>query len=457
MRAALYLRQSLDRTGDAVAVARQREDCQKLAADKGWTPVEYVDNDTSAASGKRRPGYEKMLADIEAGRIGAVIAWDLDRLHRRPVELEAFMALADEHRVLLATVSGDVDLSTPQGQLVARLKGAVARHEIDHKVARQKRAARQKAEQGRPQWTRAFGYLGDTYQPDPQIAPLVREAYAAILAGASFSDICRLWNDAGAFTLRGNMWTQPQVSNYLRKPRNAGLRSHNGEIVGPGNWPALVDVDTWQAAQNVLNAPGRAPGRKSVRQHLLTGVMRCGNPGCDGYLSGAWVMKAGGHIIRYGCKECHGNSVRAAHVEPLLEKLVGGRLAKPDAVDLLRAELHDSTEAEQLRTERATLTARLDEIADERADGLLTGAQAQRATTRITEKLAAIDRRQQDQEKLRVFDGIPLGTPEVAAAVKRLTPDRYRAVLAVLMDVTVLPVGKGGRTFKPERVKVVWR
>ena len=45
-------------------------------------------------------------------RLGAVVVWDLDRLHRRPIELETFMALADEKHLALATVSGDVDLST---------------------------------------------------------------------------------------------------------------------------------------------------------------------------------------------------------------------------------------------------------------------------------------------------------------------------------------------------------
>ena len=135
MQAAIYLRISSDPSGQQLGVTRQREDCAKLCADKGWTPVEYVDNDTSASNGKRRPAYETMLADIRDGRIGAVVAWDLDRLHRRPIELESFMALADEKHLALATVSGDVDLSTAQGRLVARLKGSVAAHEIEHKKA----------------------------------------------------------------------------------------------------------------------------------------------------------------------------------------------------------------------------------------------------------------------------------------------------------------------------------
>lgn len=77
MDAAVYLRISSDPTGNALGVARQREDCQKLWASRGWLPIEYCDNDTSASSGKRRPAYQRMLTDIADVRVGAVVAWDL--------------------------------------------------------------------------------------------------------------------------------------------------------------------------------------------------------------------------------------------------------------------------------------------------------------------------------------------------------------------------------------------
>jgi hypothetical protein len=201
--------------------------------------------------------------------------------------------------------------------------------------------------------------------------------------------------------------------------------------------------------QNKLNEPGRAPGRKTVSRHLLTGVLKCGKPGCGGYLSG---YKNTNGIGAYRCRFCLGVAVRADDAEPWVYEAVVQRLAKPDAVDLLKAELHDAAEAEALRTEENTLRSRLNEIADERADGLLTGAQAQRATARINEKLAAIERRQQDQTRLRVFDGIPLGKPQVATAIQRLSPDRFRAVVDVLMTVTVTPVGKGRHVFNPKRM-----
>jgi Recombinase zinc beta ribbon domain len=189
-----------------------------------------------------------------------------------------------------------------------------------------------------------------------------------------------------------------------------------------------------------------------VRRHLLTGVASCGK--CGHTLSGSY--RTDGRIV-YVCKRCHGVSILAENVEPMVYQIVAGRLAKPDAADLLKAEQHDTAEAEKLRTERATLLAELDNIGVERADGLLTGKQAKIATDRITEKLAAIEARQQDQDRLRVLDGIPLGKPEASAAVKNLTADRFRAVLDLLMTITVAPVGKSGKVFNPERVQVDWR
>jgi DNA invertase Pin-like site-specific DNA recombinase len=77
MQAAVYLRISEDRSGEGLGVARQRKDCLKLCSEKGWEPVEYVDNDVSASNGKSRPAYKRMLAGIENGAVGAVVNWDL--------------------------------------------------------------------------------------------------------------------------------------------------------------------------------------------------------------------------------------------------------------------------------------------------------------------------------------------------------------------------------------------
>jgi len=479
MQAGLYLRQSLDRDGNELGVSRQREDCTALAADKGWDTIEYVDNDTSASSAKKRPAYERLLSDIRAGRIKAVIAWDLDRLHRRPVELEDFMALADEKHLALATVSGDVDLSTAQGRLVARLKGAVARHEIEHKSARQRRAARQKAEQGRPHWRQAFGYR-DTDNgpvPDPKVAPLVRRAYRLLLSGGSLKEIATLFNDAGSYGLTGKPWSVSTVSLFLRAPRNAGLRAHNDEIIGKGTWKPLVPEATWRAAQEILSDPSRAPGPKSVRQHMWTGVPRCGHKGCDGRLGGQWALRLTGGspgrpkagqkkephpgtmaaTITYQCKKCRRCSIRGPQLHDILLGIIKGRLVMEDAADLLYDEQHDEVDTEALREEAKTLYSRLDALAVEHADGLLTARQVKVSTDRLQARLDEIEKKLRAPVAVAVFDGIRLGTPKAADDVEKLSPDRLRAVCNWLGTATVMPVGRRGKVFDPERVRWEWR
>jgi DNA invertase Pin-like site-specific DNA recombinase len=496
VRAGCYCRISSDPKDKRQGVDRQREDTTVLCEVQGWTPVGfYTDNDRSASNGKQRPEWERLLADVKAGKVDAIVIWNQDRGWRKMADFEALRPLLEPRGVLLATTNiGVIDVRNPDDLFRVQISTSMSEMEIAKMKVRMRRAARQKAEKGKPQWKRAFGYLPDTRDkkdddgtrtPDPRTAPLVKEAYSQILAGGSISDVAREWNRQEAFTLRGKPWNAALVSQFLRKARNAGLRTHNcrrdrterSDVIGPGTWPALVDEDVFWQVQAKLNAPGRAPGRKSVRQHLLTGVLMCG--GCGHWLSGTWVMqKTGGqsgrpkagqvkthpgersHRITYSCKGCHGCSVRAEHVEPLIFGLVSERLAQADAVDLLRAE-HDETVAEALRTERATLLARLDEIADERADGDLTGAQAKRATERVNDKLADLDTRERDAERLRVFAGLPLGTPEVVAAVEGLSDDRLRAVLSVLATIRVQPVGKGhrrvdGGRFDRERVVVDW-
>ena len=82
--AAIYARISSDQDGRALGVQRQVEDCRKLAAQLGWAVAEeYVDNDLSAYSGKQRPAYQRMLADLRDGQRDAVLIYHLDRLTRQ--------------------------------------------------------------------------------------------------------------------------------------------------------------------------------------------------------------------------------------------------------------------------------------------------------------------------------------------------------------------------------------
>lgn len=151
-RAAVYLRISLDQTGEGLAVARQREQCQQIIEQRGWTAVaEFVDNSISASDArKNRPGYDALVKAYEAGRFDALVTYDLDRLTRQPRQLEDWVDAAEGKGLALVTANGEADLTTDAGRLFARIKMAVARSEVERKSARQKAAALQRAQLGRP-------------------------------------------------------------------------------------------------------------------------------------------------------------------------------------------------------------------------------------------------------------------------------------------------------------------
>jgi DNA invertase Pin-like site-specific DNA recombinase len=457
LRAAVYLRQSKDSNGDELAISRQREDCLKLCEQKGWTPTtEYPDNGKSASSGKLRPEYQRMLADIEAGKVDAVVVWDLDRLHRRPIELEAFIDLADRHHLALATVTGECDLSTHNGRLYARIKGAVARAEMEQKAARQRRAAVQRAEQGIQWWSvRPFGYDRDATLNLVE-ATAIREAYSAVLGGVSMYRLTEQWNAAGLKTPRGNRWRGSQVRQVLLSPRNAGLRSFRGEVLTGadgdhvrGNWDAVVPVETWQAVVDKLADPMRRCGRSRARKYLLSNIAACGL--CGARL-GSGVNKHGAAI--YSCKSCNRVSRSGAYLDALATEAVVARLSRPDALELVQPEQQDHLG--DLHEQARALRARLDSLAVEFADGDLTPSQLKAATARIKEQLAAVDQTITDSQATHTYDGV-IGVEDVPAAFEALSLDRKRCVVDALLAITVRPSGRCGRTFRREDVDLQFR
>ncbi|WP_370037784.1 recombinase family protein, partial [Nocardioides sp.] len=160
---AVYARISLDRTGHALGVQRQIEACRERCEALGWPePKVYSDNDISARSGKRRPGFEQLLVDVQAGYVDGLVAWHLDRLLRRVVDLERVLDAIESQRSPVQVVflqAGEIDLTTPAGRLLARILAAVAVNEGDVKSARLSAQRAQAAQAGRPHGPLGYGQV----------------------------------------------------------------------------------------------------------------------------------------------------------------------------------------------------------------------------------------------------------------------------------------------------------
>jgi len=285
---AIYCRISDDREGAGLGVARQELDCRQRAAVLGWTVAGvYVDNDLSAYSSKNRPEYQRLLADLRAGRADAIIAWHTDRLHRSPRELEEFIDVCEKHSVAVETVrAGPVDLSTPAGRAVARTLGAWARYESEHRAERSKRKALELAQAGKHSGggTRAYGYEPDRLTIREDEAVVVREGARRVLAGEPIRAITRDLNSRGVPTATGKQWTATTLKRLLVSGRISGQREHQPRARSDDtdNTEALpVDRDTalrplwwhlerctagrWTAAVHLPKGAGEQPVRGHPR------------------------------------------------------------------------------------------------------------------------------------------------------------------------------------------------
>jgi len=456
-RAALYARISQDRAGEGLGVDRQEADCRALAKRKGWrVQAVYRDNDLSATSGKRRPGYSDLLAALEAGTIDAVLVWDLDRLHRRPVELEHFLDIADRHGVALASVGGEVDLATEQGRLVARIKGAVARAEAEGLSRRVRRRVAENAAAGRPTGGgRPFGFEADELTVREPEAVLLRAACDQVLAGDSLGSIMRDWDARGVLTARGNRWNRTSLRQLLLRPRNAGLREHRGQVVGLAAWPPIVDREVWEAVTAVLTDGARTPSIGNARKRLLAGLARCGACG-EPMRSGT----ANGGTPIYRCAASFTPERPGPHaarnvtpVDELVTRAVIARLSQPDALDLLTPD--NRAEAKAVSTELRAVRVRLDQAAASFADGDITAEQLSTITRRLRGRLLDLERQQAVLMRGSALAG--LAGANVADRWDRLELARKRAVIDLLLQVRIRPSGRRGREFRPELVEIIWR
>lgn len=482
---AIYARISrvMDKT-DRLGVTRQIQDCRDLAGRRGDRISRvYTDNDFSATNGTRRPDYEAMMAAIRAGGHDGVITWDLDRLHRQPKELEEFIDLADRYGLELANVGGDVDLSTPQGRLTARIKGAVAKHEAEQMGRRVRRKQRELAEAGknsgggrRPYGfchdrttlhTRPFCTLGSRETINGEVE-VIRELARRVLAGDPLHVLERDLNARGIHTSTGATWRTRTIAQVLTQPRTAGLRQYQGQVIGKAAWEPILDRATWEACCAVLRNPARRPpGITNTRRWLLSGIVYCTECGSPLRCKQPSSRR---QVHAYQCRKpgCYKVSINQARLDNMIEDLVIGRAEQGKVRPLYD---HDQGEQEilRLKTELDAVDARLGEVGREFARNkamprqVVEAAVAELSAER-DQLQARLDDLQADAAWSDTLDGIPPSELRRLWHSGELSLARKRGIIARVTanSLVVFPSNRRGKAgFDPARVSVLawepWR
>ncbi len=469
--AAVYARISSDPSGESLGVQRQLEDCRDLARSRGW-PVgqEYVDNDVSAYSGKPRPAYRQMLDDLRSGVRDAVIVYNLDRLHRQPSELEAFVDLCESTGVRdVATVTADIDLGNDDGLFMARIFAAFAAKESGRKSARITRKALANAHAGLPHGpARPFGYEDDKVTIRKSEAAVIRQLVYRFLAGESLRSLTSWLIEEDVPTVRGAAWRPTTLGAMLRSPRIAGLREYKGEVIGEAVWPAII---TPAQRDQVLAkfASRRNSGRRAPRKFLLSGLLRCGRCGTPLYTSTQHNKPTidGGDarkVRRYVCSSgpahqgCGRLTIVAEAVEEIITAAVLARLDSPQLAEALSGRVRADQQLSQLQEQIAADQSRLDELANLYADASITAREWMTARTPIEGRIKTATRQIGEQTSAPVLNGLVGQGQALAEQWLDLSLDRQHAIIRAVLDfATIAPARTfGTRTVALERVQPQW-
>lgn len=372
---AIYLRVSTDEQD----VDHQRADCYTAAEREfpGLPTIEYVDQGISASKHDMadRDAAARLIAGVAAGDVGGIVTWKQDRLSRRgPAEIGYFLDHCSQHGVrIVSATEGELHQADVGGEIVASIRGVMAKYESITKGERSKSGQIALARAGKwPKGPTPRGYDRDSETKkliENETAFYVREAFDRFDTGHSRNALARWLTDTTDMT-----WTRLNVTDMLKNPAYIGFIKHAGER-HPGLHEPLVSADLFERVQDRLFETKGLALREN-RRSPFGAMLRCE---CGEQLHYHAEPRLG--HANYECRNC-GHRLHAECIEFAYYLLMHGitghiseRMADPDwrtdddtgEEASLRDELTDITKQ---RANLLRLVARGDTMAENMADDL---------------------------------------------------------------------------------------
>lgn len=280
---AIYTRKSTEEGLDQNfnSLDAQREACLAYITSQkaeGWAPAKSSYDDGGYSGGNiERPGLQKLLEDIKAGKINIIVVYKIDRLTRSLMDFAKLVELFDQHQVTFVSVTQSFNTTTSMGRLTLNvlLSFAQFEREVTGERIRDKIAASKK----KGLWMGGNVPLG-YYLKDRNLyvnekeAGLVRKIFKTYLEVRSVIKLKDFLKHEGDKTKSSNDFTRGMLYFLLANPIYIGKIKHKTKVYD-GHHAAIVSPEDWSAAQEILVGNAIEPrGRKKLRQqHLLSGLI----------------------------------------------------------------------------------------------------------------------------------------------------------------------------------------
>ena len=345
-KAVVYVRQSTQTQVQTNLESQRRQyDLVEDARRRGFSHIEVIDDDLgrSASGMVARPGFERLVASLCAGEVGAVFCFDASRLARNGRDWHHLLELCGLVEARVIDPDGVYDPCRPNDRLLLGMKGSISEFELGVLKSRMFEAARAKAHRGELRISVPIGYvwhreIGLGFDPDVRLQEAIRLIFERfrklgsarqVLQSLTTEDvsfprpsdgkkmvsfdwtpiryrnvISVLKNPfyAGAYVYGKSEKRTTLVEGRLRKSYGHGKPFDQWEVLLKDHHEAYIGWDEFERNQKQLavNAYGRVDGVKSGRggRALLSGMLCCGR--CGRRLTVAYV----GRGIRQAVYRC---------------------------------------------------------------------------------------------------------------------------------------------------------
>ena len=381
VRCAIYTRKSTEEglEQEFNSLDAQREAAQayiQSQAGEGWVAVPEAYDDGGYSGGNTdRPALQRLLADIQAGRIDVVLVYKVDRLSRSLLDFGRLMELFEQHRVAFVAVTQQINSSSSMGRLMLNVLLSFAQFEreiISERTRDKIAAARRKGK-----WSGGQPVLGYDLDPqggklvvNPAEAERVRQIFELYRDRRSITDVLqeldrRGWHSKAWVTKKGQSrggepFDKARLHRLLTNVVYHGQLRYKDEVHA-GEQQAIIRPELWNAVQALLQQNGRTGGSEVRNQFgaLLKGLLRCKSCGCA--MTPSHATRNGKVRYRYyvcgraqkrGWHHCPAPSIPAPPIEEFVVQQIRRIGQDPVLRDATLAELQRQTAEHQQTLER---------------------------------------------------------------------------------------------------------
>ena len=181
--------------GESNSISNQKRILETYAKQNGFSNLRWYTDDGYSGANFQRPGFQAMLADIEAGKVGTVIVKDMSRLGRNYLQVGMYTEMIFPQKgVRFIAINDGVDSAQGENDF-APLRNIFNEWLVRDTSKKIKAVKRSKGMSGKPITSKpVYGYLMDedeNFIIDEEAAPVVRQIYSLCLAGNGPTKIAR--------------------------------------------------------------------------------------------------------------------------------------------------------------------------------------------------------------------------------------------------------------------------